>query len=254
MWRRTRLGLVIRAIALQIDDLAHSFVRPVCSWCNDSIPPNENYARLHPCSCDVCLGRPYCWLEISTERSKVENCIMVCFNCILDCGYFHCGIAKSHFCFKSEIGAANGISWHLDSSRVELSTKLVFWGLIVVSSDRGGWGDHSGPLFMSIRGWGEELWTIYCWETVGEYLNPSGVGSIVKLWLFWRVCGQFGWRKVRGFILCRWDMLKFWYEVLVRIGGGERACLIIICLIHCLSAQQLQPTFEYERRSEGELL
>jgi hypothetical protein len=131
---------------------------------------------------------------------------------------------------------------------------LVFWGLIVVSSDRGGWGDHSGPLFMSIRGWGEELWTIYCWETVGEYLNPSGVGSIVKLWLFWRVCGQFGWRKVRGFILCRWDMLKFWYDVLVRIGGGERACLIIICLIHCLSAQQLQPTFEYERRREGELL
>jgi hypothetical protein len=60
MWRRTRLGLVIRAIALQIDDLAHSFVRPVFSWCNDSILPNENYARLHPCSCDVCLGRPYC--------------------------------------------------------------------------------------------------------------------------------------------------------------------------------------------------
>ena len=120
------------------------------------------------------------WLErfnqISTERSDVENCIMVRFNCILDCSYFHGGIAKSHFCFKSEIGAANGISWHLDSSRVELSTKLVFWGLIVVSSDRGGWGDHSGPLFMSIRGWGEESWTIYCWETVGEYLRLSNYG------------------------------------------------------------------------------
>ena len=30
---------------------------------------------------------------------------MICFNCILDRGYFHGGIAKSHFCLKSEVGA-----------------------------------------------------------------------------------------------------------------------------------------------------
>jgi hypothetical protein len=120
---------------------------------------------------------------------------------------------------------------------LELSvlTKLKFWGLIVVSSDRGGWGDHSGPFFMSIRGWGEELWTIYCWETVGEYLNPSGVGSIVKLWLFWRVCGQFRWRKVRGFcavavsiwLICDeicWNFdMNYWYELEV---GKEHAWLL----------------------------
>ena len=66
--------------------------------CNHFIPPND-YARLHPCSCDVFVGWPYCWLEVGLMTCKIqsnlnlaplgwENCIMVRFNCILDWGLF----------------------------------------------------------------------------------------------------------------------------------------------------------------------
>ena len=46
-----------------------------CSWCNHSIPPIENYARLHPCSCDVCVG---CLLSGHARRGSSP---FVCSTC-----------------------------------------------------------------------------------------------------------------------------------------------------------------------------
>ena len=46
-----------------------------CSWCNHSIPPNENYARLHPCSCNVCVG---CLFSGHAQRGLSP---LVCFTC-----------------------------------------------------------------------------------------------------------------------------------------------------------------------------